>query len=160
MRFDRATLNRLFHYAFALSGDREQAADLVQDTVEKLLRRPSSGSPLSSPQAFAKRTLRNTFYDQCRHRQVVEQHQQQPPVALDGERTLEQMVIDEDQLTHLWAQLQPQERELLYLWAVDDLSMAEIAERLNVPRGTLLSRVHRLRLRLHTPAAARQREGT
>ena len=150
MRFNRANLNRLFQYAYALTGEREQAADLVQDTLEKLLRRGRMAPPADSPLAFAKRTLRNVFYDHCRHNAVIERHQRQPTVEMDGQRSLEDMVIDQDQLAHIWSRLQPQERELLYLWAVEGRTIAEIADHLEIPKGTLLSRVHRLRQRLQS----------
>lgn len=159
MRFNRANLNRLFQYAYTLTGEREQAADLVQDTVEKLLRSENGAAPADAPLAFAKRTLRNTFYDHCRHNEVIERHhQRQPTVEMDGERSLEEMVIDQDLLARLWSRLQPQERELLYFWAVEGRTIGEIATHLDIPRGTLLSRVHRLRQRLQSEPRRDARE--
>ncbi|MGK0290726.1 MAG: RNA polymerase sigma-70 factor (ECF subfamily), partial [bacterium] len=42
-------------------------------------------------------------------------------------------------------QASPAERELLYLSAVEEYSIQEIAEITQTPKGTLLSRLHRLK---------------
>ena len=48
----------------------------------------------------------------------------------------------------MWDAIDAGDREILYLWAVEEYSAAEIGHVLDVPRNTILSRVHRLRARL------------
>jgi len=151
MLFDRDALNRLYRYAYALSGDESSAFDLVQDTVERCLRRPPG--PLLCPEAFARRVMRNRFID-LRRRERTRPEQ----LDADGEvellaidtRCLEDVVISHDELDRLWSLLDPLEREILYYWAVEDMTAAQIATTLDSRRGTVLSRIHRLRKRLRT----------
>ena len=65
-------------------------------------------------------------------------------------RTLEQMVIDEQTLDQVWRLLDPLERELMYLWAVEGFTAQQIATELEQPRGSVLSRIHRIRKKLAT----------
>lgn len=78
-----------------------------------------------------------------RHSIGQSRHQQRFP-----HDSLEDMVIDEAELDQLWAQLEPLEREILLLWAVEEYTPSEIALQLAMPRGTILSRIHCLRQRL------------
>ena len=58
-------------------------------------------------------------------------------------------------------QLSPDLRTIVMLWAVDELSYKEIAQVLDVPIGTVMSRIHRARQKLYelmpTHRAAAQR---
>jgi len=65
-------------------------------------------------------------------------------------RTLEDIYIDQDEITILLEKLNPPDRELLYFWAVEEYTIDEISKLLNTPRGTLVSRIHRLRKKLDT----------
>jgi len=42
----------------------------------------------------------------------------------------------------------PSPRELLYLWAVEEYTSKELADLFNVPPGTILSRLHRLKIKI------------
>lgn len=149
MLFDRATLNRLYRYAYTLSGEEAPAYDLLQDTVERCLKRPPG--ELACPEAFARRVMRNRFID-------INRRAMASPERLDAQgdvellaidtHCLEHLVITRDRLEHAWALLDTFEREILYFWAVEGLTAAEIAAVLGSRRGTVLSRMHRLRARL------------
>ena len=149
MLFDRATLNRLYRYAYALSGGEAPAYDLLQDTVERCLRRPPGD--LACPEAYARRVMRNRFIDLGRRAKASpEQLDEKGDVELLAIDThcLEQLMITRDQLEHVWTLLDAFEREILYFWAVEGMTAAEIASTLGSRRGTVLSRLHRLRVRL------------
>lgn len=152
MLFDRPALNRLYRYAYALSGEEAAAYDLLQDTVERCLARPPN--MLASPEAFARRVMRNRFIDLRRRARASPETA--PPgdielLAIDT-HCLEQLVIAQDQLERIWSQLDPFEREILYYWAVEGMTAAQIATTLGSRRGTVLSRIHRLRTRLRAGA--------
>lgn len=147
MKFDRATLNGLFRYCLALCGDRENARDLLHDALEKYLR--NTPGDVQEPEAYIRRIARNGFIDQVRRRGVAMTETLEDPDALAGtERALEAMMVDRLTLETVWRQLTPPEREVVFLWAVDGLSASEIALHLGLTRNTVLSRLHRLRLRM------------
>ena len=159
MKFDRASLNHLFHYCLALCGQRDDALDLVQDAVEKYL---SKGQvAVDNPQAFIKRIARNRFFD-MQHRRKIIQFDVLDEVG-DGiadEQDMEAILVDELTLRKVWLLLSAAEREVIFLWAVDGLSAAEIASVLDIPRATVLSRMRRLRLRIEKAMASAAQGGT
>jgi len=55
--------------------------------------------------------------------------------------------------------LNPVEREILHLWAVEGMTTAQIAEQLDTPRGTVLSRIYRMRQRLIAEFGAAYSDG-
>ncbi len=146
MILGRHTLNRLFRYCMALTGHRDDAYDLVQDSVEKYLRHKSD---VSDHHAFLKRIARNRFFDLQRRKKIV-QFDVLEEADTDHwiERDLEARFIDERSLKQVWSKLNPSEKEVVFLWAAEGLSASEIAAELMIPRATVLSRLRRLRIRM------------
>ena len=146
--FNTEQLQQLFRYGVALTTDEHQAHDLLQDAIENCLRKPPN-SP-AALLAYARTIMRNRFIDNNRHQQRFPQDSyEEEQIAIDMDvRTLEDIAVDENELDHLWCLLEPLEREILFLWAVEEHSTSEIASQLEIPRGTILSRIHRLRKRL------------
>ena len=145
---DDDLLNQAYRYATALCGERDLAMDLVHASYVKYLERPASTA--RDPQRYFLRAVRNTFLDRKRHEarwQYEEEEQADRVVGLDT-CALEALVVNQDLLARLWAQLNAAEREVLYLWAVEEYTVDEIALLTETPRGTLLSRLHRLKKRV------------
>ena len=149
MSFDHSALNRLYRFAYTLTGDEPSAYDLLQDTVERCLRRPPG--PLACPEAYARQVMRNRFIDQVRRRQrspECNEHDGNVELLAIDTHCLEQCAISRNQLEVVWARLDAREREILYYWAVEGMTAAQIATTMGSRRGTVLSRIHRLRARL------------
>lgn len=147
MSFERTELDSLYRYCLALSGDRHDAQDLLHSALETYLRnRPAD---VQHPIAYVRRIARNRFYDQLRRAGVVQfetlpEADAQPAL----ERDMESLMVDEITLQQVWRKLNAAEREVVFLWAAEGLSTSEIALQLGQPRGTVLARLRRLRLRL------------
>lgn len=144
-----AQLQRLFRYAYSLTANEAAAYDLLQDGLESSLRAPPRAD--CALESYVRRIVRNRFIDQLRR---SERFPSEPYDETDGRLvdlnhcSLEDLAIAELDLDAVWRLLHPFEREILYLWAVDDMSTREIAEALDVPRGTVLARMHRLRRKI------------
>lgn len=147
MNFDRATLDSLFRYCLALTGEREDARDLLHNALESYLRqRPTA---VQHPLAYVRRIARNRFYDELRRLRVIRfEPLPDQDIPASTERELESLMVDEAMVAQLWHRLAPAEREVVFLWAVEGLSASEIALQLGEPRGTILSRLRRLKLRM------------
>lgn len=143
-------LNELFRFAFALTGDHQEAEDLLHSGIERALK--SGLEAVEHKNAYVRTVIRNYWYDELRKKKVRQDHTQ---VMIDEEETIsllepdpEQVVMDEIQLERSWKTLSDQQRELLYLWCILGMSATEISVELALSRGTILSRLHRLQAHL------------
>lgn len=140
----------LRRYARALVRNPATADDLVQDCLERAVSRwHQRREGELRPWLFA--ILHNLAVSQFRQLAVRGQH-----VELDAatERDLGQDAVQEQKLMYhdvldRLAKLPEDQRSVLLLVAVEDLSYAEAAKVLNVPIGTVMSRLSRARERLH-----------
>ena len=148
MEFDRPRLNRFYQYCFALTRHEQDAYDLLQGAIEKLLTQSPKHTEIGD--AYLYRIIRNTFIDQYRRQQRFDHEafdEEQHSVDFDI-ATLESMTINNKHLNKLMAEINATEREILFLWAVEEYTTQEVADLLNIPKGTVLSRIFRLRKKL------------
>jgi|TARA_R100000005_G_scaffold126_2_gene78 RNA polymerase sigma-70 factor (ECF subfamily) len=144
-----AELGNLRRFCLSLSGTSADADDLLQMTVERILEK---GMPDDADAAkWAYRVCRNAWIDELRSREVRQRYPLQmawdtdeAPSAeddADSERALEAVAVALDALP-------PEQRMALSLVAVEGKSYAEAADILEVPVGTIMSRVARARAQL------------
>ena len=147
MNFDRAMLQKLYRYAYSLTGDEDSAYDLLHSALEVCLKKP----PLDDAKtlAYVRTIMRNRYIDEFRaeQRYPTDSIDDHALIDMDGS-SLENIVIAEHDLSLIWKHLDVFDREILFYWAVEGYSMQEIANQIDVPRGTLLSRIHRLRQKI------------
>lgn len=147
---NKGELNQLYRYALSLSAHEETAYDLVQAAVERFLKKTSLSSALiEKPMAYLKTTIRHLYFDLERHKKVL------PMISIDSDDVsyiepvnddlMEDVLINHQQVQLLIGCLNTQENELLYLWAVEEHTVGEIADIYGKPRGTMLSKLHRLK---------------
>ena len=148
MDFDKARLDRLYQFCQSLTAHEPDAYDLLQTGLEKYLKNPPRA--VAAAESYMYRILHNTFIDQWRQKSRInnesyddDQHSTDFDIA-----TLEAIYINKHTVNNLLASLAPEDREILFLWAVEEYSTREVAEILNMPKGTVLSRIYRLRQKL------------
>ena len=144
---------RLRRYARALIGDRYSADDLVQDTLERAWTKLHLWRPGSDMRAWLFAIMHNVFVNHARSRRYdVESHMETLPILptratqgdylelLDVERALRALPVEQ--------------REVLLLIAVEEMTYDEVSKALDVPIGTVMSRLSRGRERLRQVASA------
>jgi len=147
----------LYNHAFWLARDHAEAEDLVQETFSKALRAFDSFQPSTNFKAWIFRILRNTFLTSRTGIAVsrtvfLEDH----PDTIDtvaNDASPEDHVIrigNEAALHAALDQLQPLLREALLLCDVEEIKYKEIALILDVPIGTVMSRISRARQALRS----------
>ena len=143
---DNSALQQLYRYALSLTAEPAAAEDLLQGALEKLIAQQEKPQQV---QAYTRRIIRNQFIDQCRRAKIIafESLQEHEPVNMDTQ-SLEELVVMQDWVEKLLQHLNNAEREVLYMWAVLEYSTSEIAHELKQPRGTILSRLYRIRKKL------------
>lgn len=144
-----ALVPALRRYAVALLRDREAADDLVQDCLERAVSRWTLRRRDGDLRAWLFTILHNRFLDIVRRRR-----REGIWVALDDAPDLPSVVAAAegrlalgDVLTAL-NRLDTEDRAVILLVAIEDLSYDEAARVLGVPVGTIMSRLSRARGRL------------
>lgn len=139
--------------ALRLAGTTEGAHDLVQDTIERALRRRASFVVGTSVRGWLLTILSNRFIDQMRRRQVVrEETIGDHDVAADAPTT--DLPVTADQLRAAVAALPDELRELVTLHDLEGKSYRDIAAALGVPMGTIGTRLARARAKLYQMLSA------
>ncbi len=138
---------RLRRYARALVGDRYAADDLVQDTLERAWNKLHLWRQGSDMRAWLFAIMHNVFVNQARsRRQDIERHMEELPViAVRGTQGQQLELMEVDRALRA---LPPDQREVLLLVAVEQLTYDETSRALDVPIGTVMSRLSRGRERL------------
>lgn len=138
---------RLRRYARALVGDRYAADDLVQDTLERAWNKLHLWRQGSDMRAWLFAIMHNVFVNQARsRRQDIERHMEELPViAVRGTQGQQLELMEVDRALRA---LPVDQREVLLLVAVEQMTYEETSRALEVPIGTVMSRLSRGRERL------------
>jgi RNA polymerase sigma-70 factor (ECF subfamily) len=151
-------LDMLYRIARRLTRDEASAEDLVQETYLRALRsyqsfdlkefgiRPWLLRIMHNLQATRyQREKRQPIAIDDEHLQAAASAAGNHDAAQDGHNVWEGM---DEQLVAAVNSLPEEYQTAMLLWAIDELSYKEIAESLDVPIGTVMSRLHRARQRL------------
>lgn len=144
-------LPRLRRFAVALTGSRDEAEDLLQASCLKALTRLDQFQEGTRLDSWMFRILQTGWIDRTRAARI---RAPAPPEALEalhdhglGARAAEDR-LELAKLRADVAALPPEQRAVLALVAIDGLSYREAAETLDVPMGTVMSRLARARRKL------------
>jgi RNA polymerase sigma-70 factor (ECF subfamily) len=143
-----AHLPRLRRYATALAGSTSTADDLVQDCLERALRRRTA---LQNPRRMAGR-LRLMLFDL--YQELVRRphlHAGIDIATMDNDLALSTPPGDRDatiDFIQALRGLSPEHRQILLLVGLEGLSYREVAGELGIPIGTVMSRLARARQHL------------
>ena len=148
-------LDALYNFALRLTSDPNDAEDLVQDSIVKAFRFFSSYEKGTNAKAWLFRILKNSYINSYRKKSSKPQEIDYDEVAsfyetIRAERTnssdLEDKMFGElidDDLTRALEEIPEDFRTVVLLCDVEDFTYEEIANMLDVPIGTIRSRLHR-----------------
>ena len=138
-------LPQLRRYARALTGDSAWADDLVQDTAERALARWAAFRPNSTLRAWLLTILRHLYIDQLRARREIPVDDESAPWRnLEAPTGVVDGLVLRDLQRALYC-LPLEQREVLLLVCVEELTYQEASVALSVPVGTVMSRLSRAR---------------
>lgn len=144
----REQIPRLRRYARALTSQREAADDLVQDTLERALSRAALFRPGGDPRPWLFTIMHNIFVNQVRSAAARRTVALDPDLAEPASHDTTQDGLALRDLDRALAQVPDDQREILLLVGLENLSYAETAAILGVPVGTVMSRLSRGRGKL------------
>ena len=145
-----AAIPRLRRYARALLGAHGGADDLVQDTVERGWRRLASWRPDGDMRAWLFGIMHNLHVDRLRQpappTESLDELGDTLPLPDPGPGPAAGLALRD--LDSALARLPPEQRSVLLLVALEDMSYEQVAATLGIPLGTVMSRLSRGRERL------------
>lgn len=140
---------RLWRFGLVLSGDRELASDLAQATALRALERAEQFQPGSRLDRWCFTILSSIWKNELRSR-AVRRSQSIVPIEDAGLQVPDRSevnILAREVLTHMMT-LPEAHRETLFLVYIEGYSYAEAAQRLEIPIGTVMSRLANGRKRL------------
>ncbi len=145
-------LPRLYRYAFSLAHEEELAKDLVQQCALKSLAAKSVPNEEPAYRAWLFIILRNAFRDHLRRGQLTnalfDTESEHEDVAEMEYWRGDERLINILNVKQAMARLRPKDQEIIGLVDLAGLSYAEASKVLDVPTGTVMSRISRARARL------------
>jgi RNA polymerase sigma-70 factor (ECF subfamily) len=145
-------LPRMRRFAVALTGDLDQADDLVQETCVRALSRVEQWQPGTRLDSWMYRIAQNLWLDRMRARKVrgeqVDVELAEAVAGPDGREVVESR-LSLSAVSAAMAYLPDEQRMLIALVCIDGLSYKEAAEITDIPIGTVMSRLARARRELH-----------
>lgn len=133
-------------------GDEALAEDMVQDTYVKALRHADRFASGTNLRAWLLRILYNTVMSVYRHKQVAREAPY--PEGFDPEVELPADGEVSDELLQAVSDLPEDYRKVFLMAALEDSPYQEIADKLGIPVGTVMSRLWRARKSLQRRLAA------
>ena len=140
---------QLRRYARALTGDRTSADDLVQDTLERAWGKLHMWRSGSNMRAWMFSIMHNKFINQIRKNKVA-------TVSIDEDaldvptRATQDDALEMRDLVSALTKLPDEYREVVLLIGLEQMSYEEVSQVLEIPLGTVMSRLSRGRERLRT----------
>ncbi len=157
-------LPRLFRIGMRLTHQPSESQDLVQEALTKAWASWARFNRSGSMGAWLSRILINTFISRHRHQKVVDATAARSDIAehlFDRQRLFEARNPEShwhaqgmsDEVLNALASLPRHYRDVVELVDVQGLAYREAAEKLDIPLGTVMSRLHRARRQLRVALA-------
>lgn len=156
MRFERIMrpwLDDLRRLSIRLTGNVDDAEDLLQDLLLRLQPRMDEVAALDQPRPWLARVLYRMFVDQWRRRRSAPDRDDasdvddQPGIE-DAPDAAFERALTRERLQDALDRLPDFQREVVLLHDVEGYTLTEIATITRTPTGTLKSRLHRARAAL------------
>ena len=158
--------DQLYRIALRLSGSPQTAEELVQETYLRALRSWQSYRPNTNLAAWLATILRNVYLDEARRQQrrpatepLDDEHEyilfDRLAAAAKGPQELVLDRLSSDAILESLNDVSEPFREVVVLVDIGDFSYQDAADILDVPVGTVMSRLHRGRRQLKSALATR-----
>ncbi len=145
-------LPRLRRFAYSLTGERDRADDVVQETCVRALSRLDQWEPGTRLDSWMYRIAQNIWFDRARavkvRGEVLDIDTAEDIAGDDGRRVTESRLALGDLMGAI-ARLPDDQKAIVSLVCVDGMSYREAADTLKIPMGTVMSRLARARQSLY-----------
>ena len=145
---------RLYYYFFRMLGnDKEVANDFLQDIFLKIINKPELFKPGYKFTSWIFTVAHNMCKNEYRHREVrkIISNDENPDQFVTDENSYEETLKKEQLITQLFTEIEymaEDQRAILLLKYKENFSLKEISEILELPLGTIKSRLYYARVEL------------
>lgn len=153
--------DRLFRYSYKLTQNIENARDLFQETLFKALKNKKSFKTGTNFVSWMYTIMKNQFINEYRRtKRIREVFKTNSPQGLSFEMTTENTGESTIMMKELSAMVDslPQDLKVPFTMNYQGFRYQEIAEELNIPIGTVKSRIHFARKKLQGQIQLRYKE--
>ena len=137
-----------FYHAHALLGNEPDAADACQESFASAFAAMPELSKLDKFYPWFYRILRNRCLNMLGRRRTRDAYAASPPPQTNEVQDPSDLAIARESREQVWqllSQLKPKHAEILTLKYIHGFRYDEISETLNIPRGTVMSRLYEAR---------------
>jgi RNA polymerase sigma factor (sigma-70 family) len=167
-RLLRPHVPALYRSAYRWTGAVDRAEDLVQQLLVRLYPRLAELRGLDQVRPWALRVMYRIFVDELRRERASPVQFSESAAdddmpagqddawvdAAPGPAELVEQQITQERLLSAWERLGKEHRAVLSMHDIEDYTLPELAQIMDIPLGTLKSRLHRARARLRELLAA------
>lgn len=158
----RQHVSALYRCAYRWTGSVDRAEDLVQELLVRLYPKLNELRAVERIRPWATRVMYRIFIDELRHDRsspvqygllaaegdASEDDEDASIDAAEEPPALVEQQLTQQRIVTAWAQLSDEHRVVLSLHDIEGYSLVELSPMLDVPLGTLKSRLHRARSKL------------
>ena len=148
---------RLRRYARALVGDRASADDLVQDTLERAWAKLHLYRRGTDLRAWLFTVMHNVHVNRIRATRATDPIEDDMPELAQAAREPDALLVRD--LDRAISRLPADQRAVLLLVTLEEMSYEEVARTLGIPIGTVMSRLSRAREKLRAMMAGQPAPG-
>jgi RNA polymerase sigma-70 factor (ECF subfamily) len=144
-------IDKLFRLAFSITGNKEDAEDVVQDVLFSVLKKEDAWNEIGNLEAYCYQAARNTALDKI---SLMDNRNEEFPEDFDypvQEQDAQHKIEEQEQVEALekWLQKLPEkQRSIFLLREVEGLSYKEIASILDISEEQIKVNLFRLRRKL------------
>ena len=139
---------RLYRVAYSWCHDPDLASDLVQETMQKALKAGQQLQKQEALDAWLHTILTNCWRDYCRRSKDTVEFDEEELINIGSEDDDSERALVINQVRKAIAGLSQDQREVVTLVDLEGMSYAEVASALDLPIGTVMSRLCRARRQL------------
>jgi RNA polymerase sigma-70 factor, ECF subfamily len=149
-------LETIFSYSLFITGNREKAMDLMQDAIVTALSKKHLYKEESHFKSWIFRILKNTYLNNIKREQIrketylsdiSKENEETPSFLMSSANSIEEMndPLLKEKMSCVLETMPLEYKDAIILKEIEGLSYEETARQLEIPVGTVMSRLHRAR---------------
>lgn len=161
--FNQKELDSLFGYCRTLVNDSDEAYDLLYGSLEKYLKKLPKDSRTKF--SYIRMIIRNLWIDNFRKYKpefeaITPENQESIGYLISDSNVLEKEFIIEQELEIAWNKMTIGERQIMYLYVVEQMSMEAIGRRLEISKSKVALRIYQVRDKLDVESAGKTKKAS